>query len=291
MGVVTGRQSRFKGDSTILPSFRSANITHDPQLIELVHAATKGGRQRLKGVEDWNGTWNEFGFAPTWYPGDEIVFIGSIDGTATAGKAWTGTALVTQVVITIPVNQKGPPTVEGTFRGVAELDKSDDTAVTLPSNPDSIVTVPNNLCVQLASLSGSPSYSAQSGTNEITITLSIEDQEFHHCGSSGFMDALEGLWDANVTYSRFVDDLSTLPEEGLGYHVRVPIDATASEYWQFEYMRVGALSDIMLDRESGSLLNVTIPLEMSMIENIASTATVGSGVTKPGGGVWRPTES
>lgn len=286
MGVVTN-QSRLKGGATVVPAFRSAGITIDPQLQELIHAATKGGRQRLKGVEDWNGTWNEYGVVPAFYPGEEVVFYGSQQGS----KGWQGSALVTQVVINLPVGTKGPPTVEGTFRGVGELNLSSTETVDLPADPTSIDPTPQT-CVKLSTLSNSPDYGLiQSGTNDITITLSIEDQAFHDCSSSGFMDALEGLWDANVTYSRYVEDTDSLPTEGQGYHVRVPTNAAGTEYWQFEYMRVGAMSDIMFNRETGELLNVTIPLEMSMIEDIAGVATVGSGVTKPGGGVWRPTET
>ena len=284
MGVITGRRSRLSGDGTVVPTFRSASITEVANLMELVHAGTKGGRQRFLGVKDWNGQYEEYALVPTFYPGDEVSFIGSIDGT----KGYKGEALVTQTVITIPVGTKAAPTVVGTFRGVAALDDADTTAVALPTATTPPAT--EGLCVQLSTLEGSP-YVNQDGTNEIVITLSIEDQEFHHCGSSGVMDAIEGLWDASITYKRYVDDFSTLPTPGDPYKVRVPIDAVGTSYYQFEYMRVGDLSDILLNRESGDLISVTIPLLMSMIETVGGVVTVGTGVTKPAGGVWRPDET
>jgi len=137
-------------------------------------------------------------------------------------------------------------------------------------------------------VAASPSYSAQAGTNEIIITLSIEDKEYHDCGSSGYMEAIEGVWDANVTYKRFVDDFSDLPTEGDPYAVKVGIDSAASEFYEFQWMRVGDLTDLMVDRETADLVNVTIPLEMSMIEDIGGTATLGTGVTMPSTSVWRP---
>ena len=287
MGVISTRHSRLSGDGTIAAAFRSANASFEPNLKELVHSSTRGGRQRLTGVKDWNGTWEEYGYYPAWYPGDEVTYIGSIDGTAD-DRDLQGDAIVTQTVITIPVGTQDPPTVSGTFRGVAAVTKNDNTGVALPSNPDSIEPA-QSLCVQLSSNLASPSYSAEDGTTEIVITLSIEVQEFNHCGTSGYMDAIESLWDANVTYKRYVDDLSDIPVEGTPYLVRVPIPGGMN--YSFAYMRVGTISDIMFDREGGGLLLPTIPLEMSIIEDLSGTATVGAGVTKPVGGTWRPTES
>jgi len=283
MGVISTRKSRLKGDLTVVPTFRSANITRVSNLQEIVHAGTLGGRQRFLGVKDWNGTYEEYGLVPTFWPGDKVTWYGSLDGTA----GWSGDALVTQTVITIPVGTKAPPTIAGTFRGVAALSCSDETAVDLPSASE--IPETEGLCVQLQALAGG-AYVNQDGTNEITITLSVEAKEFHHCGSSGIMDANEGLWDAQISYKRYVDDLTALPTEGDPYRVRVPIDAVGTSYYQFEFMRVGDMSDILLSRETGELLNVTIPLFMSMIELVDAVATRGSGVTKPAGAVWRPDE-
>lgn len=281
MGYVTGVKSRVDGVAT----FRDASVSATADLKRIVHAGTLGGPQRLIGVKDWNGTWNEYGLVPTWLPGEEIVYIQSIDGT----KGLKGSAIVTQTVITIPVGSKDPPTVQGTFRGIAAIDKNDTTAVAIAT----ATAIPDieGLCVFLADLAESPSFSAQAGTNEIVITLSIEDRPIHDCGTSGYMDALEGTWDANVTYKRFVDNLNQLPIEGTPYHVKVPIDAAASEFYLFEYMRVGEITDITFNRESADLINVTIPLEMSIIELIGGTATAGTGVTMPDTNVWRPTET
>lgn len=287
MGQISTRRSRLKGDSIIVPTFRSAQATKIINLQELVHAGTKGGRQRLQGVKDWNGTWEEYGFVPSFWPGDEISYVGSIDGV----KGYAGEAIVTQVVITIPVGAGTAPTISGTFRGIGELDLSDSTAVALPTVADVDIPSVHGLCVLLAALSDSPSYVAQAGTNEITITLSIEALEVNNCSTSGVMDAIEGLWDATISYKRYVDDTATIPEPGTPYHVRIPIDIAGTEYYQFEYMRVGDISDITLNRETGEVLNVTIPLSMSMIETIGATVTVGSGVTKPDTNVWRPDET
>jgi hypothetical protein len=280
MGVVTGRRSRLDGVST----YRSASIGRQINLQELRHAGTAGGKQLLNGVEDWSGTYEEYGMVPTWFPGEEVTFTESVDGT----QGMSGSAMITQTVITIPVGDKGPPTISGTFRGVGQLNMSDSTSVSMPSPAD--IPSTEGLCVLLATLSASPSYVAQAGTNEIVITLSIEPQEYHNCGSSGYMDALEGNWDATISYKRRCLP-SELPAVGTPYHVKIPIDSAASEFYLFEYMRVGDISDITLNRESGEILNCTIPLEMSIIEEIGGSATLGSGVTKPDTDVWRPDET
>ncbi len=280
MGVITGVGSRLEGVST----FRTASVSEVANLKELVHAGTGGGKQRFVGVKDWNGSWEEYGLEPTWLPGASIAFAESIDGTT----GLQGTAIVTQVVITFPIGTKDPPTISGTFRGTAALTRGAD-VVAAPS----AVTIPDveNLCVFLGAVAASPTYAAQTGTNEIVITLSIEDKEYHDCGSSGYMEALEGVWDANVTYKRYVDDFTDLPDRGDPYAVKIPIDAAATEYYEFQWMRVGDITDLMVDRETAELVNVTIPLEMSMIEDISGTATLGTGVTIPGTPnttVWRP---
>lgn len=286
MGVVSTRRARLQGDSTVVPSFRSASASKIINLQELVHAGTKGGRQRISGIKDWNGSYSEYGFVPSFFPGDEVTYYGSIDGAS----GYTGDALITQVVITIPVGTKGAPTIEGTFRGIAELSLADTTAIALPTVANTPDVNSEGICVQLQAITGG-AFVNQDGTNEITITLSIEDQEFHHCGSSGIMDAIEGLWDAQISYKRYVDDLTDLPTVGTAYNVRVPIDSAGASYYGFSYMRVGDITDITLNRESGDFLNVTIPLMMSMIEEISGTATLGTGVTKPSGSVWRPNET
>ena len=65
MGVVTGRRSRLSGVAT----YRSASINQQINLQELRHAGTKGGPQRLVGVEDWDGSYEEYGMVPSWFPG------------------------------------------------------------------------------------------------------------------------------------------------------------------------------------------------------------------------------
>jgi hypothetical protein len=280
MTVISTRRSRLDG----VPTFRKATINPKSNLQELVHAGTKGGRQRIIGIKDWDGTYEEYGMVPTWFPGDSVTVTGSLDGS----EGVEGDAIVTQTVITIPISDKTPPTIVGTFRGVGALSLDDSSAVALPSAQD--IPEVANLCVLLAELSGSPSYSAQANTNEIVITLTADAQEYHDCGSSGWMESTEGLWDAEVVYKRRCKP-SELPTWGGAYHVRVPIDAAASEYYQFEYMRVGDFSDITLDRETGELLNISIPLSMSMIESVGGSATIGTGVTKPDTTVWRPDET
>ena len=284
MGVLSTNKARWQGDSTVIPTFINATITEMINLQEMRHAGTKGGPQRLSGVKDWNGTWEELALVPTFWPGDEVTFYGSLNGAL----GYTGDALVTGVTINIPVATKAPPKVTGTFRGIAALDDTDDTTVAIPAaaTPPSV----EGICVQLQPIDGGE-FANQAGTSDITITLTIEDQPFHDCGSSGVMDAIEGNWDANISYSRYVDDPTDLPNPGDAHSVRVPIDALGTQYYQFNYMRVGDISGITFDRAAGALFLPTIPLMMSMIETVNSTVTVGAGVTKPDTNIWRPTET
>jgi hypothetical protein len=285
MGVISGKLGNLEGVNT----YRNANITDVSNLKELRHAGTQGGIQRLIGVKDWNGTWDEFGMVPTWFPGEEVTYQQSIDGTSTAGKIVKGTALVTQVVITIPVGGQEPPTITGTFRGVTAISYSATDAMTTPTAQ--IIPPAKGICVQLADQTpDSPSFVAEANTNNIVITLSIEAKEFNDCSTLGIMDALDGGFDANVTYTRYIDDWSLLPSKDTPYSCKIGLDSVDTTFYLFDYMLVGDVTNIGVNPETGDIVEVTIPLLHSQIETIGTTtptATKGS-IKKPDTTTWRP---
>lgn len=287
MGVITGKDSLVQGDSTVVPTFYEASVSQTINVKELIHAGTAQGRARIDGVEDWDGTYSEYGYEPTFLPGEEITFYESIDGA----KGLTGDAIMTQVVITIPVGSQDPPTIVGTFRGIDQLDLTDTTAISEPSA--ALIAPPKGICVGLSNVTlDSVTYTDEANVHNIVITLSIDVAEFNDCSTNGIMDAIEAGWDASVSYERYIDDFSDLPAVGSSYNVKVPIDSAGTEYYLFDFMKVGEIQDMSVSRQSPDLLSVTVPLMMSMIETVgtsAPTVTKGTGVTLPDTTVWRPT--
>jgi len=283
MGVIAGINGLLNG----VALFQQFSVTSTADLKELVHAGTGiGGKQRIIGVKDWNGTYNSYGHTPEFFPGDVLTFLGSIDGLV----GLSGPALVTQQVITIPVGSNDPPSHVGSFRGTGALLRT-DAVVVEPSA--SIPPGSAGICVKLADIDTDGAdidFTSEDNTHNIVITLSIEEKEYVDCSTNGLMSIIEGGWDASVNYDRYVDDFADLPEEGSPHYVRVPTTSVGDVFYEFQYMRVGELSNMQVNRETGDLVGASVPLLMSTIETAGASPAValGEGVILPSTSVWRP---
>lgn len=281
MGVISGIGGLLNGVSL----FQQFSVTSTADLKELMHAGTAiGGKRRIPGVLDWNGTYNSYGAIPDYWPGDTVAFLGSIDGSV----GLSGQCMITQQAITFPISTNDPISHVGTFRGDGPLTRG-AAVVAEPAAP--APPTPEGLCPELSPINlDAPAWAQEENTYNVVITLTIEEKEYVDCSTNGVMNVLEGGWDASMTYDRYVDDFALLPDEGEAYYVRQPIDNPATQWYEFQWMRVADLSNMQVNRETGDLVSGTVNLLMSALETVGETTpteTTGQVIT-PGPVVWRP---
>lgn len=281
MGVIAGIGGLLEGVS----QFQQFSVTSTANLQEFVHAGSgKGGRQRRKGILDWNGTYNSYGHTPDYWPGDVVAFLGSIDGAV----GLSGQCFITQQAITWTPEGNLPITHVGTFVGDGPLTRGDAVVAEPPlSEPD----MSDQVCVELSAIDiDAPAWVKEEDTRTITLTYSVTPNEYSSCSTQGNMRRNDALWDVALTYDVYCDDFAILPAEGEPFSARVETLFGSGAYHEMNYMRVSELSNMLVNRETGELVGATVNMMASAVEEVGSstpTMTLGS-YKKPDTTIWRP---
>jgi len=277
MSTIAGIGGNLNGVS----QFQQFSATSTANLQEFVHAGSGiGGRQRRPGIKDWNASYNSYGHTPDYWPGDPITFTGSIDGAV--GIA--GPALVITQAITwtpegnLPITHVGNVSATGLLvRGAAVV------AEPAPSEP----AMSDQVCVQLATDFATPVYVKEEDCRTITLTLSVQPNEYSSCSTGGTMGRVNSLWDVALTYDVYTDDFALLPDEGEPYAVEIETVLGSANTYNLDWMRVSELSNLLTNRQTGELVGATVNMVASSVENVTATPTIGQ-FLKPDASVWMP---
>jgi hypothetical protein len=265
--------------------FQQFSATSTANLQELIHAGTgKGGRQRRPGIKDWNATYNSYGPNPEYWPGDEVPFLGSIDGLV----GLSGDCMVIQQAITWTPEGNLPITHVGSVVGMGPLTRgSAVVAEPSPSDPD----MSDQVCVELTAVNiDTPTWVKEEDTRQITLTYSVAPLEYSSCSTLGTVKREDALWDVALSYDVYTDDFALLPDEGEPYGVRIESFFGSGVYHLLNWMRVQDLTNMMVNRQTGELVGATVNMMSSVSELVGATTpteTLGE-YQKPGGTVWRP---
>lgn len=279
MSVHSGKWGVVNGASTVRNW--SINDTHTPQTY--VASNTRFGTGRRRGIEDWNGNYAFYGHTPPVMPGETFTFLGYTapdDDVSGNGNRYTGSALVENVQINW--NWQGGEILNGVvnFQGNLALTHEESGAdiddLTVP-------TVPPIADTRIMYLQDGfwKSWDTLVSAN-LTITSAL--QTYVNSGTIVIDGSTKRIWTGRkcgpIDWSLQVTDQdvqrSNLFTKGEIVGIRLYVSVT--QYWQLMWGQVQEFTGITVDRETGAIIQKTVPINASMMDPDAGTydASVGS---------------
>lgn len=233
-------------------------------------SGSKQGASRLPGPRDWSATYTALGFLPQKMPGDTFTFTGSLDGT----NGVVGAAMVDGV--TIDWNQEtGDPithTVSFSSNGALALGAAVATDVTTPEAVSSVGCI-----IKASDPLGSPSFTEIEDIRSATLTITRANTPYVSSSTVSNGEArtkrIAGPWDFAFSYSQYEGDPAMLFEPNTVKHFQVFVNDTL--YWELKWVRMGELSGVESDHETGELVTATQNGEMEGWTDVEGTPSEG----------------
>lgn len=254
-----------------VPTVRKWTLSASAATIRWLASGSEQGASRVAGPRDWSATYEAYGPLPAKMPGDEFTFTGSYDGT----NGFVAPGMVDSVAINW--NQEtGDPithTVAFSSNGALAPGAAAATDVTVPEAPPSVGCI-----IEVSDPLASPSFSEIEDVRSVTLTISRENKPYVSSSTVADGEArtkrTAGPWDMSLSYSVFEGDSALLFEPNVVKHFRIYVDDTL--YWDLQWVRIGELSDIECDHETGELVGATQNGEMEGVTDVEDTQTVGA---------------
>lgn len=263
MSVIGGMNGAVDGHAIV----RGWAIAHSADIKSMVASNTLGGSITLEGNENWSGTFRQYGYIPAVLPGAAFTFTGSIDGSDGA----YGPARVTSVTINWGQEAGEPIAMEIAFQangalvlGAAAVSDTADF-----ENVGSSVGV----LVKIADAGGA--FAALDDVRSAQLVLTAANREYRSSTSDGHTKSVEGPLDWSLSIDMYSGaDLSALPTVNLVQGFQLFVNAT--EHWELLWGRVGEMTNLDVNIETGDLVSGTLNASMHGIQLIGETVTDGT---------------
>lgn len=245
---LNGILGAINGVSTV----RNWRVNRQASLQSFVASNTKGMTGSLKGNEDWSGSFSQYGHTPAHLPGDEVTFLGSIDGV----KGVSGNALIDSVEIVIDIESGAIITMNTSLSGNGALALDVAAAVTDTEFPEIFSSIGRK--VEIATPSDDPSFVEVPHVRTVTIRLTANNVSFVSSETAGNVNRKKGNLSASLSMSLYAEDnsLSNLILPNSLKSVRVYVES--DKFWQFDAILFGGLSDITIDREAAAMIGASL---------------------------------
>lgn len=286
MGVHSGRFGVVNGVSTV----GSWQITDGGVLAPAVASNTAFGTARKPGIEEWSGSYKLFGTQPAagQMPGDSISFIGYMapDNDAYgAGQEYSGTAFIKQ--FTMNWNWAGGDILNMNidFDGHLALVQTPATGPHLDATLPNFNQVPGT---KFAFATDAAPTVFTDITDLVSATFTLTNSIQPYVNSSTFITdrvwtgRKAGIFDWTVSWTEQNVDRSRFKK---GDNLALKLYVTASTFWLLKFGRVKDFTNIVVDRETGKIIQQTVNLEMSGVRDTDSS--LGT-ITKPDSTVFWP---
>lgn len=267
MTLLTGRGGRVNG----VTGLGDWEIQKTTNAQTMRHAGTGGGTHRVDGMLDWSGSYNAQGAVPTVLPGNALTGVFSVDGS----DGYSGTAIVDQVQISWDFETNKPVVHAVNFSGNGEL--SSGAAVASESEIPA-PTMSSDGKVSTGTVAAEPEWTDMSYVRTAQLTLSSDNKEVGHTGTSGLKNREAGPFDASLSLTVYSATGIDLPDEGDVVGVR--IYNAAATYWEILWMHLGEISGIKVSPETEDIVGATLNYAWANIQSVGGTMTLGS-ITDP----------
>ena len=267
MGLHGGRYGLVNGASTV----REWSINDSMQAAEIVASNTAFGKHRVPGVQSWSGSFRAFGIQPPVMPGSSFSFQGyeapDNDGYG-AGETYEGTALVKQFQLMLNYQGGEPVNYQCDFDGHLALSPMSSIAPPLDASVPAVYPIAPALGVEIAPSPGFSSYSALPNIAQATLTVSNALVPYVN-SSTVVSDELwtgqkAGVFDWSLQIVQQDVDRTTLNK---GDQVAVKLFVDGTHFWLLKYGIVQEFTGIVVNRETGAIIQQTIPILMAGVKN------------------------
>tara|TARA_B100000749_G_scaffold269534_1_gene248429 strand:+ start:7412 stop:8287 length:876 start_codon:yes stop_codon:yes gene_type:complete len=268
MAAISGKRGAVDGQGTV----KNWNIGIQSNLPAYRASNTLLGTGRVRGIQDWSGSFDQITSGPTLFPGETFTFkgfCGPLDptGVSPRGTIWEGTAIVSEVAITwdwrnnelvsstISFESAGPLTVlddQGEIEDltIPDLESVCGLKVEYYNTADAWVVWPNVASVNLRLRSENPTFS-----NSSTISA-----------GKCYVSRTQGPLDFDLD---IMEDNETLEDQGIsiaanvGDDVAVRVYVDATKFWGLTWCKLDAVSDFTVDIETGRVIDRTLNFKMN----------------------------
>lgn len=271
------------------------NLTKSIQNGSYVASNTKQATVRMRGIEDANGGWTSQSVVPLAMPGQRLsaVFDAGVN-IAIPSQHWlySGNVILAQLQVNWDWTMNKPITYNYTWAADGPIVQSSGAALADTSEEVGKSSFDNFIYVGDSMGSGS---SGGAGTKLCarTATLTITSKLVQNADSctEGTYQRLAGPLDWTLALNFAGNDLDGFWQNGdtLGDIValRADVDSVNDSHWFLKWGRVGDLSNLQVDVESGEIISATANLAMSAYDDddVLGQITIPS---ETGTALWWP---
>ena len=226
MAVLSGIKTAVDG----IPSVALWRVTFNANPAPLLTAGSQEALVQQCGIEDWEGDIIYLGYTASYVPGDELAFVGSIDGS----KGVTGDALVQRVVIAADYQTNRYFTTQLRIVG--------NGALTFGTASATDTTMPTPVCrAGKKVVIGSTELSGIIGWR---LSLEREMLPYVSNDTSGVVKNVVGAFSATLILDAVLSDAS-IPSLDTNHDFKLYVSDTA--YWQVDSMRLTGIEDYGVD--------------------------------------------
>lgn len=280
MGIHSGKFGAIDGISTA----RNWAVNEVSALKPFVASNTFGATGRRRGNRDWTGSIGHYGGKPLIMPGETFTFKGysapdnGVQGTA--GPCRTGLAMVQNIAVTWNWEAGDIVSTVTNFGSAGAALSRTSEAVTDATNIDAPSI--QGAQIRINPAGGASTYAELCPALSATLNVLVADKPYVNSCTDGETGRKAGPIDWNLSLVVQENDLDDLPFDIDDYvAIQIDIDSTNTNYWQLIYGQVKEFSGYTVDIETGNIITVTIPIEMSV--------DAGDGDSE-GAGIWLPDE-
>lgn len=291
--LVTGIQGRVHVAGSAYANTGVWNIDPSDAVLKKITSATRGAAVRLKGNEDWSGSFVANGTLPTVLPGDQFVFEGVISGDGGIGAAdfvVQGTARCSELVVTVNFVSGEPISHAVSFQSDGTLTYTENTQVELAGALDADAFVVPVGAVQKVTYTAMPAAPGSIDTvlpdvQTVTITLTSNNVPRITSSTAGVVLHDRGTPDATVSIA--VLEASPLLWWKNGAVFALKVHVTGSTDWEFQFLYVEKLSNVQVDPDSNEIVGVTYEMGFCSVA-ATDTANTPGVIIAPSGSDWYP---
>jgi hypothetical protein len=271
------------------------NLTKSIQNGSYVASNTKQATVRMRGIEDANGGWTSQSVIPLAMPGQRFAFQGDAGvNVAIPGQHWiySGNVILAQLQVAWDWTMNKPITY--TYTWAADGPITQTSAAPLADASEEVGKSSFDNFIYVGDSLGSGS-SGGAGTKLCarTATLTITSKLVQNADSctEGTYQRLAGPLDWALALNFAGNDLAGFWQNGdsLGdiIALRADVDSVSNSHWFLKWGRVGDLSNLQVNVESGEIISATANVAMSAYDD----DDVLGQITKPsasGTDLWWP---
>ena len=239
------------------------SINDNQQLAAVIDSSTDVATNRVAGIKSWDGSFGQNLGQPSVLPGTFFTFTGFTapdDGLPTGtGTVYTGNALCSQAVMNWDWAGGNVLTAELTFLGNLGL------TLSTANHADATVSNPLSICgTKIEFSSNGTDWTELLNISTASLTLSVATSDYVNSSTSCNTGRKSGPkdWTAAIVLDETKRDTADVPAKGTLLEWKFYVDGSNS--WRFKWGRVRDFTGIVVDRQSGNIVQQTMNVDMAV---------------------------